>query len=108
MLESNGAVLSSESANVTEENERLKKLSEREKRSEESETDVNRSHAKDSVPTKADLISAVEDVGGKWFVVCETDFFSFLTFLACAFLFPFSSSSISLPFFQQFFSVFAS
>lgn len=67
-VESNEAVLSPETITVkssTEENEQVKELSKQMKHSEENEKDVNCNHTNGFVPPRADLISVVEDVGGK-------------------------------------------
>jgi hypothetical protein len=66
VFESNGAPLLSDTVKFsTEENGEGKALSEQMEDSKENKNDVNYSHKNDFVPPKKDLISLVEDVGGK-------------------------------------------
>lgn len=76
VMQSNGTVVSCENNTVkfsTDRKEEGKALSKQMKHFEETENDINNSHTNNFFPPKKDLISMIEDVGGKYlFSVRET------------------------------------
>jgi hypothetical protein len=69
VLQSNGTVVSCENNAVkflTDEKEQGKALNKQMKHFEEPENDINNSHTNNLFPAKKDLISMIEDIGGKY------------------------------------------
>lgn len=114
VLQSNGTVASCENNTVkfsTDEEQQGKALSKQMKHFEETENDINNGHTNNFFPPK-DLISMIEDVGGKYLFSVRKTYTYFCMFITCSlpsscFAIPFSVllafSLVIFPFLPTFF-----